>query len=124
MSIPKYNRPDALMYTGISEEKKWSEKHRCYLRIRDCELAEKYLGYTWWPIGNKTDYGGVAFTHMLTNKKPDLVIMGRYFEPDVHVPNSSTNLRDALKLARVIELKSLPILETDRKMAEYINEKL
>lgn len=42
-------------------------------------------------------------------------------EPDSTVPNSSTDLGSALVIAMKIGIQAIPVLETDRKMAEYID---
>ncbi len=110
--------PPNPQYPG--EEKSYDPVHNVWIRAGDCFVAEKILGWKWYPIGSKRDFCGNPFHVILARAEPDL----RYvLEPDTQVPNFMTSLSDALTVARKVGIGQIDVLPTDREMAKAICDK-
>jgi hypothetical protein len=79
------------------------------------------MGFVWKPVSPRRDFCGYPFHLFLTlDPPPHPDWRNRILEPDNHVPNYSTNLHDALNVARRVGMEMIPVLATEEMMAAWI----
>lgn len=109
--------PESFQHPGLSESKTFCPRRNVWIRKRDCLIAEHMFGYQWMPCSPHRDFQGNPFFAILTLPPLDAAYI---LEPDTRIPSFSTDICDALKVARKIGLESIPVMPTDRDMAEWI----
>ena len=86
------------------------------MRDRDCYYAERIVGYQRLPIKPRTDSltgheSAVPF-NFIWNRPTDKPDLAYVIAPDTRVPNYTTCLPDALELAILAGLKTIPVPST------------
>lgn len=122
---------DSPMYKEFHERKQLHPELGLYCRLADCEIAEKLFGFKWLEFPQKKqDFCGYHFSWVLTPPESYLRkdgspgvyrLDGAYIlEPDTRVRNYTSDLGDALEVARRMGYTDIAVRPTEAAMAADI----
>lgn len=97
------------------------------IRQRDCDYAEKIMGFQWmdlpttWRLSGWSGDKLAQFSQILN--KPGASLDGRYIiAPDTRVPNYTERLEDTLELAQAIGMTTLTVPVGSNRSKQIIAE--